>query len=260
VISQLYSCGLLVEPLSNACIVLYEWQSLIAGALALIAAGIGAYFIYRQTNATSNIYEDGVRRRHRSSLLLTSAYVSNITKKINGSIIHSIGLISAEMYKIEEKKHHHAESIINLDLLLNIEELESLSLFCETTDDTKKDRHVTELNNQLSLSDWIIKITHTEYLMKNTINEEQSIDLIISLSIASYLSTSLRKHCEHDPSSNFPLTSISNFKKHWNHIKGELDFSLSQCNAHPNVHTKIINKINAYIATNQSPWIATINK
>ncbi len=58
---------------------LYKWQTLIAGVLAIMAAGFGGLFVYGQTLQARRLHDDQTRRRLRAARALSPLAVSALS-------------------------------------------------------------------------------------------------------------------------------------------------------------------------------------
>jgi len=80
--SDLVRCDIPADWSSTFSQCLYEWQGLEAGALALLAAGIGVIFVQRQIKQAQAHRIDEIDRRHNAARLTLPLALAAVTKMI----------------------------------------------------------------------------------------------------------------------------------------------------------------------------------
>ena len=135
---------------------LYEWQGLEAGALALLAAVIGARFIYRQIRQADDHRQDEIQSRHnaaRVALPLALSEVNSFVDRIAENVAAEIESYGAQS-NAEPREHLNEKGF-------DVSPLQAVSLagnvipafqgFVETLTDQKEIRHVAELLSSIQI-------------------------------------------------------------------------------------------------------------
>jgi hypothetical protein len=254
--SELY-CRLPQHWLADPSLCWHEWQSLIAGVLALIAAGVGACALRHQTRASANLYNRDVASKHRAAKTLTSAFISNLVNEKRRVFFHIVCTITAHRQGSTGELTDNFFLLEEVDHTIKTDLLNSLEKFTETLDNSKKSSDITELLRSLSDAELATKALVAKIASENSSDLNFAADILILYEKIGYLGTALAAYCDESADSNFPLTHDRDVSRHWALIKRKIEFNLSKSNADSHLHTLVSNKIAAFIATKTSPWITT---
>ncbi|MCC2602002.1 hypothetical protein [Sphingopyxis yananensis] len=195
---------------------LYHWQTLASGCLALLAAGIGAYYLRKQTRASFVIHMDSVRRQHNAIKVSMIPVLMQIFEK-NSFAFQSICELSEAHEQCNEIKFSSIENeMIAFDLNIGENSLKIIKEFIETIDQDKELKtisglliNIDRLNHFFRMSFAGIEAHSPEFK-----NSHAALSLIHSLKITDIL-RDIAEYCEGRVDTIYKSTNLSNSGRYW---------------------------------------------
>ncbi len=234
---------------------LYNWQTLIAGALALVAAWWAGRLVQRQIHQAETFYRDEARRRlneTRVRLPMALASLISYLQEATGNIVNIIERFQAAMEK--EGLDIADESLHLSHLIVPVDSLNHLAAFVGSLDDIYEIKHVAEILS-------IIQIVDARYDNMNEIRLHELYkiyDLLIDISIAKFLIDSMfnfARFVEESEDKSFAKVGVISIEEAWRAIHKTHDGLMFGQRFPDPLFVQARQRIEEFIASGTSPWL-----
>jgi hypothetical protein len=247
-------CSVPADWVSNFSRCLYDWQTLEAGVLALIAAGFSVYFLSRQISQQQLHRADELSRRHnaaRLTLPLTLASVTSLVQSIADEIaeeFESFGLdgaktIEAVLDKEREKDRFDTKALPR-------EVLGSFEAFVASLHSQRDVRHIAELVASVQ----ILLSRFNTFDLKQPAVQHSLIGLLLDAAKVRLLTDSVFNYARFVDDDEFGIVGVLTSAQAWDELEKQAQ-GLIFLRPHPDILFQDLRQaIDGYKKANVSPW------
>jgi hypothetical protein len=232
---------------------LFNWQTLISGILALVAAGLAGRLLNKQILKTEALANEQLQRQHnaaRVALSLTLAQVLQSCQNTGSTIAYNIEKID---------KHADLTGAIPTRLILDIDRrmkvpddaINFFFTFLGTLTDEKEVKHVGELVSRIQ----IFQSKLSAFDTKNIIISDGLYNLLIDCAVIKFLTESIFNYVRFVDHESFATVGVISDAVAWNSILVSADGLYFTRHKVDNFHTKVSAKIAEYKKKEISPWL-----
>lgn len=252
--STALNCRVPSDWLADPSICWFEWQAIVAGLLALIAALIGAYFLFGQTMQSEYHRRDELTRQHVAARVALPLTLSSLSETLQ----HMADEIAFRFERYNQIKVEAGSSVIfmnsgvqpfdTIDLPNGI--ISSFQQFVQTIDDKDEIRHVAQLVAGLQ----IFLARYRSFNPQNAVGENALVSLMIDCARVSLLNDKLYNFARFVSDEPFSIMNEAN-ENCWEGIKGKAHSLLFFRDSPDPMMAKINEVIDRFKDADVSPWL-----
>ena len=229
---------------------LYDWQTLIAGLLAISGALYGAYKLNEQTRQAALFHKEELSRRHNAArvvLPLALSEISEFSQKVADNVIREIET-RIDILDTDPVLEGGARQLPNQHFPDS--PIAAFQIFVETLLNEKNIRHVAELISSL-------QILNARYLSTN-LHQVDTISNLYSLLLDAakvrLLTDAMFNYARFVDESLFAMVGVENDDVIWDKIQGNAIGLLFFQERPDQFFPEIVARIRRYKEDNISPW------
>ena len=234
---------------------LYDWQTLVGGGLALLAALLGALFLYFQIDQTAALNRADLVRRHnasRSVMPLGLAAISEFCASIVDQIAQAIELQDNPDFDLALQGHvddyykrmHFNPVKISDDVIAVIKE------FIETLTDTSNVRHVAELLSKIQ----ILQARFNGFNLHQIAAVESLYGLLLDSATVGLLNDRMFNYSRFVDDASFSLVGVVPTREAWDLVHKKANGLIFSRNIPDLFFSPLAEKIERYKKDDVSPW------
>jgi hypothetical protein len=254
--SDIVKCDIPADWSSDFSQCLYDWQGLEAGALALLAAGIGVFFVQRQIKQAQAHRVDEIARRHnaaRLTLPLTLAAVSDLVKQIADEVAGEYEQYGPDGFsKSFDAIIEHGKPRSEFDPIeLPGEVIGSFEEFVESLAANRDIRHVAELLGSIQ----ILLARYNDFDLNQAGAKLNLVSLLLDAAKVRLLNEKMFNYARFVDDSSFGIVGVVPPADAWDQIHGHAQ-SLVFSRASPDLFFPDFHqRVESYKEHDISPWI-----
>ncbi len=253
------ACRMPADWINDPSLCWFEWQTLVSGLLALLAAILAGSLLWKQIGQTEALHEKGIRQRHnaaRSMLPLALASVSRICQKIADNVASEI-----EAHTTFEGAFDEAEPRLNgqkklEEITLPDSIIPSLKSFVETLSDSDGIRHMAEL-----VSSFQILLSRYQSFNFNRADFSDGLyGILLDCAKVKLLTDSIYNYSRFVDEGSFGIVGTTKNEIAWQLIHEKAEGLIFSREIPDKFFKEIEVKINRSKGNNSSPWLEKFGK
>jgi hypothetical protein len=250
-------CDIPADWLSNFSQCLYDWQSLEAAGLALLAAGASVWFVQRQIRQVQAHRADDISRRHnaaRLTLPLALAAISELVQRIANKVgdeFESFGPDGARTIKaiLDDDDDDDAWNRFE-SLSLPNEVLASLENFVASLNREQDVRHVAELVASIQ----ILLSRYNGFDLKKAGAQHNLAGLLLDAAKVKLLNEKIYNYARFVDDTSFGIVAVITIPAAWDEIHGKAQGLVFHRQSPDAFFPSFKEQIDSYKEHNVSPW------
>lgn len=233
----------------------FEWQTLLVGLLAVLAAYVSIRQVRKQISQASQLHDAELSRRHNAIRAVTPLALASISDFCRSVVDHVASEIERregdnfdqaldDIVEGTEPKKQFSPIVIPNDIIATLQE------FIETLSDGSNVRHMAELVSSIQ----ILQSRFNDFRLQQAGSLEGLYGLLLDAAKVQMLNDNLFNYSRFVDESNFSLLSDHTFVEIWDKVNGKAH-GMVFMRATPDLFFPRINqKIQSYKENSVSPW------
>lgn len=233
----------------------YDWQTVVAGLIAIVAALIGARAIYIQTRKTQELAQAELSRRHnaaRSVLPIALSELHSLCQSMADTITEEIEARRDSSFDPGFDGAFLGARATTLPAKHLPNELQCrFQDFVETLDDDREVRHIGQLLSQIQ----ILMARWNSFKLDQIAPDIGLMQLVLNVSTVCFLNDGIFNYARMADTHSFGAVDVKTLDDAWDAIRGKAVELLFHYSRLDELHEKLNNLVDGRKKSGTSPWI-----